>query len=165
MKEKKQKKQIEVVVEGVVKTRKPRCLITEEIFDEIIEWVSCGNTLRSFCRQPNVPDWTTVYSYINNSEERADRFRKAREAGMDAIAEDTIHMVDEYPERIHDERVDPGWVNWRRIQVDQRLKLLAKWDPRRYGDRVNVDHAGGVSLNVVTGVPDEIINDAIKLPE
>ena len=144
---------------------KPPISMTEEIFDEVIEWVSSGNTLRAFCRQPNRPNWTTIYDYINKSDERVTKFARARRACVDAIAEDTIQMVDEYPERIQDDRIDPGWVNWRRIQVEQRLKLIAKWDPIRYGEKINVDHAGGVSLNVVTGVPSELPDETLKLPE
>ena len=34
-----------------------------------------------------------------------------------------------------------------------RLKLLAKWNPKKYGDRVDLGHEGGITLNVVTNVP------------
>ena len=33
------------------------------------------------------------------------------------------------------------------------MKRLACWSPNKYGNRVALDHAGGVSINVVTGVP------------
>ena len=31
-------------------------------------------------------------------------------------------------------------MSWLKNRVEQRLKLLAKWDPKRYGDRMNVEH-------------------------
>lgn len=161
MTEKKKRK-----VEIVVAKKTPEEFISEEVFNDILQWITDGNTLRSYCRQAGAPGWMSVYNHINRSEERRDRYRKAREAGMDAIAEDTIAMVDEYPEKIQGDRVDPGWVNWRRIQVEQRLRLLAKWDPKRYGDKVGIDHSGGVNLNVITGVPTEIpYEDTKELPE
>jgi hypothetical protein len=40
------------------------------------------------------------------------------------------------------------------LQIDTRLRLLGKWDPSRYGDRQAVAHEGGVTLHVITGVPD-----------
>ena len=52
-----------------------------------------------------------------------------------------------------------GWtrdqveVTQRRLQVDTILKLLAKWNPKKYGDRQAVAHEGGVTLTVNTGVP------------
>jgi hypothetical protein len=45
-------------------------------------------------------------------------------------------------------------VAWRKLQIETRLKLLAKWNPRKYGDRVGIDHAGGVSIVLKTNVPD-----------
>ena len=32
-----------------------------EMMDEIIEWISAGKTLRSFCQQPGKPTFKTVY--------------------------------------------------------------------------------------------------------
>jgi hypothetical protein len=122
--------------------------------DEVIEWITDGRTLRDYCRQPNKPSWGAVYEWVRKDKEFAERFARARDAGADAIAEDTIAMIDEEPERTEDgSRIDPAYVQWRRIQVEQRLKLLAKWNPKKYGDRVGVDHAGGVQLQVITGVP------------
>ena len=41
-----------------------------------------------------------------------------------------------------------------RLQVDARKWLLSKLAPKKYGDKVGVQHEGGVTLNVVTGVPE-----------
>ena len=76
------------------------------------------------------------------------RIARAREDGYDVIADECMRLSDTKP-------ADQVEVGWRRLQVDTRLKLLAKWNPKKYGDRVGVDHAGGVTLNVTTGVPAE----------
>jgi len=64
---------------------------------------------------------------------------RAREAGQDAIAEQIwLDMLQE-PERILSEgggRVDSGYVQWQKAKAEIGLKLLAKWNPKRYGDRV-----------------------------
>jgi hypothetical protein len=129
--------------------------ISPELAESIIQWITNGKTLRDWCRLPGHPHWTTVTRHMERDKEFSVRYRQARVAGMDAIAEDTISMVDEYPERIQGDRIDPGWVQWRRIQIEQRLKLLAKWDPKRYGDKVGLDHSGDISLIVSTGVPND----------
>ena len=36
----------------------------------------------------------------------------------------------------------------RKLQVETRLKLLAKWDPKRYGDRINVDGIEPATINL-----------------
>lgn len=135
--------------------------VSPEFAESILQWISDGKTLREWCRLPGHPHWTVVVRYLERDKDFQARYRQARIAGMDAIAEDTISMVDEYPEKIQGDRIDPGWVQWRRIQIEQRLKLLAKWDPKRYGDKVGLDHSGDITLNVTTGVPD----DTPELPE
>jgi hypothetical protein len=35
-------------------------------------------------------------------------------------------------------RYDSAYVQWQKNRVEQRLKLLAKWNPKRYGDRVTM---------------------------
>jgi hypothetical protein len=45
-------------------------------------------------------------------------------------------------------------VQHQRLRVDSRKWLLSKVLPKLYGDRVAVDHGGGVAINVTTGVPD-----------
>lgn len=124
--------------------------------DEIIAWITDGKTLRDYCRQKGKPAWQTVYEWVRKDKDFAERFAHARDAGTDAIAEDTIAMIDEPPAQTADgSRIDPAFVQWRRIQVEQRLKLLAKWNPKKYGDKVGVEHAGAMSVSVITGVPSD----------
>lgn len=74
------------------------------------------------------------------------RIARAREDGYDVIADQCMALADDQP-------LDQVYVAWRRLQVETRLKLLAKWNPKKYGDRQAVAHEGGVTLNVITGVP------------
>ncbi len=89
-----------------------------------------------------------IYDWIVWDENFALRIAQAREDGYDVHADECMRLADTKP-------ADQVEVGWRRLQIDTRLKLLAKWNPRKYGDRVGVDHAGGVSLTVNTGVPSE----------
>lgn len=128
---------------------------TDELIDEICNRVANGTPLREICREEGKPSWTTFYNWINADTVIFERFVRARELGTDAIAEDTLAIIDEAPERIKDEkttRVDSGYVQWQKNRVELRLKLLSKWNPRKYGDRqilagdseapVEVKHSG-----------------------
>lgn len=111
---------------------------TEELIDEICTRVSNGTPLREICREEDKPTWSTFYDWLRKDKELSARFAQARELGTDAIAEDTMAIIDEKPERVEDERssrVDAGYVQWQKNRVELRLKLLAKWNPRKYGDR------------------------------
>lgn len=49
---------------------------------------------------------------------------------------------------------DSGAVQKQRLQVDTRKWLLSKLLPKKYGEKVDLNHQGGFSLTVITGVPD-----------
>jgi hypothetical protein len=98
---------------------------TQEIADEICERLSKGEPLAQICRDDAMPAYRTVYDWQKQNEEFAANIACAREAGFDQIAVDGLLIVDDVDE-------DPAS---RRVRSDYRLKLLAKWDPKRYGDK------------------------------
>ena len=86
-----------------------------------------------------MPAWQKIYEWMKRDENLSGAIAHAREVGQDAIAEQIwIEMLQE-PERILSEgggRVDSGYVQLIKARADIGLKLLAKWNPKRYGDRV-----------------------------
>lgn len=114
--------------------------------DELIAWIEQGKTLREWCRQPNNPPWRTVYNWLDKDEEFAARLARARQRGLEALAMECQHIADE-------NCIDQVDVQRNRLRIETRLKLLAIWDPKRYGPKSAIDHGGSVQLNVITGVP------------
>ena len=110
--------------------------------DDLVEWISSGKTLREFCRQDGRPAWRTVYDYLEKDKPSAARFAHARALGEDAIAEETLALLDADPERCADGKIDPGYVKLVKERADIRLKLLAKWNPKKWGDRVQQEVSG-----------------------
>ena len=129
------------------------------IVEEVLLWVASGGTLRSYCRQEGKPAYTTIYNWMNKNTDESkaflERFGKSREMGADFIADEILEMVDETPRMIgeDEQRIDPSWVNLTRLRCDLRLRLLAKWHPQKWSDKTNLEHSGGISLTVSTGVP------------
>lgn len=114
---------------------------TDKVADAICERIANGETLRAICRDDGFPHWNTVYDWMAANEAFAGRFARAREVGFDAIAQDTLQIIDSEPAKVataHGEHVDSGHVAWVKGRVDQRMKLLAKWDPKRYGERTTL---------------------------
>ena len=110
----------------------------DSIKDAIVEWIGHGKTLREFCRQPGSPNWTAIYDWMEDDEVFAQRIAHARDRGADALAQETIEIMDEEPERDQNGRRDPGYIQWQKARVETRLKLLAKWNPKKYGDRLEI---------------------------
>jgi hypothetical protein len=72
----------------------------------------------------------------------ADDLARARELGHDAIADECIKIADEAGgDRLKIEHA--------KLRIETRLKLLACWDPKRYGQRNTQDNAISVTVNVV----------------
>lgn len=119
----------------------------DDFADEICNWIAAGKTLRDYCRQDGKPSWDTIYNWAKEDEQFAQRFARAREDGQDVMSEQCLEIADTQP-------VDQTEVQWMRVRIETRLKLLAKWNPKKYGDRQTHEHAGGVQINLITGVPD-----------
>lgn len=132
--------------------------IKEEICNRIAE----GEPLRQICRDLHMPNWRTVYLWIEDDEEFATRFARARELGFDAIAEEALEIsntpvlgeeTEDDGERVKVKRSD--MLGHRKLQVETRLKLLAKWSPKKYGDKQHVELSGKVTLeSLVVGDDD-----------
>lgn len=91
----------------------------------------------------------------------AERFARAREEGADAIALDALAILDIEPEFAESwsenggsRHRDSAHVSWLKNRFEGRLKLLSKWFPQKYGDKIGVEHQGGIALQVTSGVPD-----------
>ena len=66
---------------------------------------------------------------------------RAREDGLDVIAADCLSIADDgtrdyAPSDDGREIVDHDHIQRSKLRIDTRLKLLAKWDPKRYGDKL-----------------------------
>ena len=117
---------------------------------KVIEGLSKGTPLTIICREPGMPtDWT-IRQWADADPELANDIARARETGFDAIAVEALGIIDQEPEMALTEggsRRDAGYVAWQKARVETRLKLLAKWDPKRYGDRTTI---GGDPENPLT---------------
>lgn len=127
---------------GTPKLGRPPEPVPADFADEIIEWISAGKTLASYCRQDGKIQRRVVSDWCQKDTVFAARFARAREEGFDVLAEQVYELANEEPPRDNHGRVDSGWVQWRRNQMEYLLKLLAKWDPKRYGELQRIAHGG-----------------------
>jgi hypothetical protein len=127
---------------------------TPELAAEICARLSEGEPLRVICRDEHMPAWRTVYDWIRANPEFATRIARARELGYDAIAEEALEIADTPKSGVRTEETEDGYktvredmLGHRKLQVETRLKLLAKWSPKKYGDKIDVT-SGGDPVNM-----------------
>ncbi len=125
------------------KVGRPSEPVPQDKADEICEWITTGKTLREWCRNNNI-HYSTVYLWMGKDKEFAQRFAEAREIGHDCIADDALEIVDTMPAMTGGDhpKYDSAYVAWLRNRAEYRLKLLAKWNPKKYGDRMVTEHTG-----------------------
>jgi hypothetical protein len=131
---------------GSKRVGRPPESVPHDKAESLMRWLADGKPLREWCRQDGNPEWRTVYHWMDKDPMFVARIARAREDGYDVIADECQRLADLEP-------MDQVQVQWRRLQIETRLKLLAKWNPKKYGDRAQLDHGGGIVLNVVTNVP------------
>jgi len=113
---------------------------TPEVAAEICERLSTGEPLAQICRDENMPAYRTVSDWRAAHPDFAAEFAHARDEGFDQIAMDVLHIADDNSQDtrfVEDkgEVTDSDNVQRAKLRIETRLKLLAKWDPRRYGDK------------------------------
>lgn len=122
---------------------------SDKLAQSICDRLSEGEPLRVICRSPGMPAWRTVYGWMAANADFKARFARARDIGFDAIAEESLTIIDSKPKTHGTEfgpKVDPAYVQWQKNRAEQRLKLLAKWSPQKYGERIQQEHSGTVTL-------------------
>lgn len=138
---------------------------TPELEAEIVAWIAEGKTLREFCRQDGKPSHDAVYDKQKIDDNFKQRIAGARESGEDLIAQECIEIADDatndWMMKYGKDEEKLGWVingdhvQRSRLRIDTRLKLLAKWNPKKYGERVQNEHSGpdGGAIQIVSTIP------------
>jgi len=122
-----------------------------DIARTICEQLSEGVPLRQICREnAGFPAWRTIYDWMGRDPDLSAAIARARDIGYDAIAEECLAIADTPHMGQKQVLGDDGNVitiedmlGHRKLQVETRLKLLAKFHPSKYGDRVAVTGVDG----------------------
>lgn len=125
----------------------------EELAGEICERLSSGEPLEEICRSDHMPCVSTVHNWKDENKPFAGHFARARKLGCDAIANDALKIADDATndtiETANGPKMNAEWVARSRLRVDTRLKLLAKWYPAKYGDKLDVTGIPPSQTNVL----------------
>lgn len=134
---------------------------TPELAAEMCERLGKGETMRQICRDEHMPHWTQVYEWLSRDEGLSLRVAHAREVGFDALAEEALdiantqHMgrkkVFSSGAGEDDDSVtvtEEDALGHRKLQIETRLKLLACWNPKKYGTKVALGGDPGNPIQV-----------------
>jgi hypothetical protein len=107
-----------------------------KLFDEIIIEIS-EKGKSAIAALKGKMSTITFYKLLEEDETKAKRYARACEMRAEVIASETIDISDG----------DTSDVNRDRLRVDTRKWLLAKLHPKKYGEKIDVEHTGGITLH------------------
>ena len=137
-----------------------------EIARVICEQLSEGIPLRQICREnEGFPAWRTVYDWMGKDEELSASIARARDIGYDALAEECLQIADNLEFGQKQVMSDEGatttvedMLGHRKLRIETRLKLLAKFHPTKYGDRVAIEGVeGGAPITTQDATADKFL--------
>lgn len=111
---------------------------TPELTARICERLAVGESLRSICRDDEMPSMASIFLWLSKHPEFSEQYARAREAQAESHADRIVEIAD-------DDTIDP---NHKRIMVDARKWVASKLKPKRYGDKAEVEHKGDVGITV-----------------
>lgn len=118
----------------------------QEIADEICERLADGESLRRICLDERMPPRRTVFGWLMNPklEQFKHQYTYARELQAENFADEMTDIADLG-------EVDRDHNNRDRLRIDTRKWIASKLKPKKYGDKVEVEHSGGVDHKVSLG--------------
>ncbi len=116
---------------------------TPELAAEICERLGKGEPLTVICSGKHMPCDNTVRVWAERDAVFSGDIARARSRGYDALAAECLQIANTPLEGVETTTDDKGttekradMLGHRKLQIETRLKLLAKWDPKRYGDKL-----------------------------
>lgn len=101
-------------------------LYSTEIANAICERLMRGETMLSISEDSTMPGLSTMCRWLVEHPEFRELRSNARESGTDVLADECIRIAD-------DPNISP---NDKKVRIDTRLRLIGKWNAKRYGDRI-----------------------------
>lgn len=127
--------------------------------DRIVALIATSTLgLKRICsEEEGLPHYDTIRVHIQNNKEFSDRYARAKEEQADVLADEMIEIADNCTDDVAlisvskdgeaKEGVNHSAINRARLQIDTRKWIASKLKPKKYGDKVDVDHSGGLVIN------------------
>lgn len=134
-----------------------------KIFNSIISEIENGASLRSAIKKLKTISRDTFNEWVKQDEELSDQYARAMDERIDIKFESIERDYMEEPQRDPiTGKIDPGWVQLQRLKIDAKKWELSKLKPKKYSDRIQTEHSGEITTNVISlgsGIkPNEAIN-------
>lgn len=141
---------------------------TQEIADKICEEIATSSkSLRTICKGKDMPAVRTVLNWLSEGDktDAKEEFRlflhqytRAREQQADFMAEEIIEIADDGSNDLMTitkgdasyEIENKEVTNRSKLRVEARKWIASKLKPKKYGDKVDLNHSGELKVTKLT---------------
>jgi hypothetical protein len=109
----------------------------------VCDEIAKGKSLREICAPDDMPAPSTICLWLKESIDFAEQYAHAREQQAELYADEIIEIAD---------KAKPDDVQVARLQVDARKWKASKLAPKKYGDKLDLNHSGGVKVETIKRV-------------
>lgn len=126
---------------------------SEAVTAAICEHLMEGKSLRSICKLPGMPGKFAVLDWLGKYPEFASHYARAREIQADTLADEIVDISDDGTnDYMAGEDGAAAYnaeaVQRSRLRVDSRKWYASKLAPKKYGDKIGVEHSGEVRTHM-----------------
>jgi hypothetical protein len=101
--------------------------------DRVCKEIADGKSLRAICAAEDMPSVETVRVWLIEDHEFSVQYARAREEQADYYADEIIDIADAAKD-----------ANLARLQIDARKWKASKLQPKKYGDKIDLNHSGAI---------------------
>lgn len=132
----------------------------QQVADDICQRLAEGESLRAICRDDEMPALSSVFRWLTLHKEFSDQYARAREEQAEALADEIVGIADEECTTVRADKhgpredgegdvevvFDATAVARNRLRVEARKWVASKLKPKKYGDKTQLEHSGGLTL-------------------
>lgn len=128
---------------------------SEAITAAICAMLMSGKSLRTICATPGMPGKFAVLEWLGKYPEFASQYARAREIQADTLADEIVDISDD---GTNDYMADKDGVaaynaeavQRSRLRVDARKWFASKLAPKKYGEKLDLNHGGTLEVAHMT---------------
>ena len=130
---------------------------SKTIADTICKRMAHGESVRAICRDKKMPCLSSVMKWLTEQEYFSEQYTYAQECRAEYWAEEILEISDdsENDTSIVGEGDEAKAVTNKevvarsRLRVDTRKWLMSKLKSKKYGEKLDVNHGGNLTVNVI----------------
>ena len=113
-------------------------IYTKELGEKICSQIAAGKSVRKMCKNPGMPSPASIFNWLLDEDKKKflKQYTQARNVQAELLFEELQEIADN----------QEGDVMRDRLRVDTRKWYLSKVLPKKFGEKVGLEHSGSIQV-------------------